>query len=570
MDDELQKQLLKKFSERFDRFNQKVLKELGDIIGSFKELIPKDAHKLAQQLKYNTTINDLMRELSKISGKSIKDIERILEKVVQDNIEFASVYYKAKGLKVPIYEESKDLQRIVNSMAKLSQNEFVNIAQTAGFKLLDSNKRPIFLNLKETYHRVIDEAVYAVTTGKESYNQQMRDLINQLADSGVRRMEYESGYTRRIDSAARMNVLDAIRQTSNECQKLFGEEFKADGIEIGNIQNNPAPDHEDIQGKQFSVEEFEKFQNHKECVDYQGRSYKAIKDHRERRNISQYNCRHTVLRIVLGVSNPLYSNEELQNIIDKNHVGVEIDGSQYTMYEASQLQRRLETEIRYAKEKQMLAEHAGDDELTVKSQQRVTQLKNKYEYFSKQANLAMKQDKTYIPNYKKRKIKESLSYFDMTQKWLEKATPNSHKVKDKNYFEYEDVKYEVDGKNVVLDYSKREKEIAKWLENTFGGEIYMLPRINYPKNIETPDYIFKKEYWDLKEITGNGKHTLDSALKKKKNQTQNFIFDISLSQMSIDCAQKQINLIMSSKDRQWVKKIIIKKNEIVKVYKKRD
>ena len=62
MDDELQKELLKKFSERFEQFNQRVLKELGDIIGSFKELIPKDAHKLAQQLRYNTTISDLIRE----------------------------------------------------------------------------------------------------------------------------------------------------------------------------------------------------------------------------------------------------------------------------------------------------------------------------------------------------------------------------------------------------------------------------------------------------------------------------------------------------------------------------
>lgn len=568
MDDELQKELLKKFSERFEQFNQRVLKELGDIIGSFKELIPKDAHKLAQQLRYNTTISDLIRELSKISSKSIKDIEKILKKVVEDNIEFASAYYQAKGLDIPIYEESKALQHIVISMAKLSQNEFVNIARTTGFKLLDSDRNPIFLSLEETYYRVIDEAVYAVTTGKDSYNQQMKSLLNQLADSGVRRMEYESGYTRRIDSAARMNVIDTIRQTSNECQRLFGKEFGADGVEI-TVENNPAPDHEDIQGRQFSHEEYQKFQNHEECRDYQGHLYKPIKNRRERRKISQYNCRHVANQIILGINRSIHSNEELQEIIDKNKLGVEIDGKRYTMYEASQLQRRIETEIRYAKEKQILAECAKDDELILKSQQRVTQLKNKYEYISKQANLAIKQEYTYVPNYKTRKIKESLPYDDVTQDWLDKAIPNSDKVKDAKYYEHEGIKYNVDGKNVVLDYSKKEKEIAEWLEKTFGGEIYMLPRINNPKNIETPDYIFKKEYWDLKEITGNGKHTLDSALKKKKNQSQNFIFDISLSKMNIEAAQRQIKLIMSSKDRQWVKKIIVKKNEVVKVHKKR-
>lgn len=165
---------------------------------------------------------------------------------------------------------------------------------------------------------------------------------------------------------------------------------------------------------------------------------------------------------------------------------------------------------------------------------------------------------------------KTLKYVDITKLLLNNATPNSNKVKDKNYFEVDNIKYKVDGKNVVLDYSEKEKNIAEWLENTFGGEIYMIPRINNPQGIETPDYLFRNEYWDLKEITGNGKHTLDSAIKKKKNQSRNFIFDISLSEMSVEEARKQINIIMSSKDRQWVKQIILKKDEIVKAYKKRD
>ena len=51
----------------------------------------------------------------------------------------------------------------------------------------------------------------------------------------------------------------------------------------------------------------------------------------------------------------------------------------------------------------------------------------------------------------------------------------------------------MDGKYIVLDYSKKEKEIAVWLEKNFGCEIYMIPRINIPENIKTPDYIFRGE-----------------------------------------------------------------------------
>lgn len=53
-------------------------------------------------------------------------------------------------------------------------------------------------------------------------------------------------------------------------------------------------------------------------------------------------------------------------------------------------------------------------------------------------------------------IKVQENYQDITEEWLKKATPNSHKVKSRNYFETRNrIKYFVDNKNVVLDYSKK-------------------------------------------------------------------------------------------------------------------
>lgn len=568
MSEELQEQLIKRFTNRFSKYNEKVLYELGQVIKQIGDVIPSDAYKLAQQLKYNTTIKDLEKELAKITGKSIKEVKIILEHIAEENISFAIPYYQARNLNVPIYEHHKELQRIVNSMVSLSSENLINISKNTGFKLLDINKKPLLLNLEETYQKVIDETVYAVTTGKDSYNQVTKNLLKQLASSGVRNIEYESGYSRRIDTAVRMNVLDSMRQVSNETSQQLGKEFGSDGIEIS-VHINPAPDHEIVQGHQFSDEDFKKFQSHLDCYDYKGNFISYKYDKHDRRAISEYNCYHYIFPIILGVSNPMYSDEQLHKIINNNHKGVEINGKHYTNYEVTQLQRNIETEIRKAKEQNIIASASGNQELMLSSQERITHLKNKYVQISKQINSTIDVDKIYVPGYKT--SKSNITKFeDITVEWLDKANPNSHKVLNRNYFEQNNIKYKVDGKNVVLDYSKNEKEIAGWLEKTFGGEIYMLPRVNNPKNIETPDYLFRKEYWDLKEITGNGKHTLDSAIKKKKNQSQNFIFDIGSSEMNIMEAEKQINKIMSSKDRQWVKKIIVKNNEIVKVYKKRD
>ena len=168
------------------------------------------------------------------------------------------------------------------------------------------------------------------------------------------------------------------------------------------------------------------------------------------------------------------------------------------------------------------------------------------------------------------KVAEKESYIDVTSIWINNAKPNSHKVKDKMYYKHNGVIYKVDNKYVVLDYSKKEREIAEWLENTFGGEIYMLPRINYPKEISTADYLFNGEKFDLKEINGNGKRILDNILKSKKKQANNFIIDISKSKIEIESIKYQINKIYNDTKRTWINIIIlIKNNELIKIYKRK-
>jgi hypothetical protein len=44
------------------------------------------------------------------------------------------------------------------------------------------------------------------------------------------RVEYASGYTRRLDSAVRMNVLDGVRQLNQGVRKITGEQFRGGWI----------------------------------------------------------------------------------------------------------------------------------------------------------------------------------------------------------------------------------------------------------------------------------------------------------------------------------------------------
>lgn len=389
IDEKLQEKLLSVFDKRFQDYNTKVLEELGNVIKQFKGLTPSQAYKFSQQLKYNTTIKELLDELSKISGLSVKDLKAILEKVAKENIGFADVYYKARGLEAPIYSKNKALQRLVSSVYSISGAEFKNIAKSTGFRLLDNNGKPLLLDIDKTYKYVIDKCVIAVSQGKETYQQSMRSTLKQLSSSGVRKIEYESGYSRRLDTSIRQNILDSMRQVSNESQQLFGKEFDSDGVEIS-VHLNPSPDHELVQGRQFSNEEFENFQNDRKAIDYTGMVFEPEFEGHDRRSISEYNCYHYIFSIVLGVSKPQYSNKQLQEIINNANKKTTFDGKEYTQYELTQLQRKIESAIREAKDTQILARASEDNELVLQSQTRITQLTTKYKQLCSVSSLPNK------------------------------------------------------------------------------------------------------------------------------------------------------------------------------------
>ena len=431
INEELQEKLLSVFDKRFENYNTKVLEELGNVIKQFKDLTPSQAYELGQQLKYNTTVKDLLNELSKISGLSVKDLKAILEKVARENINFADVYYKSRGLETPIYNENKALQRLVSSVYNISGAEFKNIAKSTGFRLLGDNGEPLLLDIDETYKYVIDKCVIAVSQGKETYQQSMRSTLKQLSDSGVRRIDYANNYSRRIDSSVRMNVLDAVREVSNQSQMLFGEEFGYNAVEVSH-HSNSAPDHSnnDIENGKFDIDghQFVKLDILKEQIKNGIEKEITLKDidevnHRVKckgkwyydfdyinnnlnRPVSTMSCYHYIFSVVLGVSRPQFTDKQLEEDKKKNNDGFEFEGKHYTFYDGEQLLNRIALEIRKNKDTQIMAKSSGDDDLILSSQTKITQLTTKYRQVVKASGLPNKlATKGWVPGYKRTSVK---------------------------------------------------------------------------------------------------------------------------------------------------------------------
>lgn len=205
--------------------------------------------------------------------------------------------------------------------------DYKNISKTRGF--LVNGK---FSTIRQQYISIVDKGITAVTTGTMDYNTAIRNAVVNMVDSGVRTVEFESGYSRRMDSQVRMNVLEGVRRLNMEMLDITSKEFGADGYEI-TAHSLCAPDHREIQGRQYSKEAYEKLN-------------KDLK-----RPIGTLNCKHIAIPIIIGVSSSTYSDKELDKIIDNSNKEVIYDDKVYTKYEASQYQRKLETKIRKEKEK---------------------------------------------------------------------------------------------------------------------------------------------------------------------------------------------------------------------------
>ena len=361
-------------AKNMEALNQYVVERICKRIQKIGSISPSDAHRLKSAIEYaGADIKAIQKELERITGLNAKALEAMFEDAAAENVDFANTYYKARGMAtLKDYTENAALRSFVDATKRTASDGVTNLSSTTmiGFK---SGKR--VLPLREYYIQTIDKAITFAQTGTVDYYTAMRSTVKEMARSGLRRVTFDSGYSRRLDSQVRMNLLDGVRQLNMHMLEQTGKEFGADGVEIS-AHALCAPDHQHIQGKQYSLAEFERLNRSLE------------------RPIGDLNCHHFTTPIVLGVSKPVYSASELREINKKSNAKVSYGGKTYTRYEASQRQRQLETAIRYAKDERDACVAAGDKLGATQARKKSSSLTAEYKRFSEAAGLTKRMERT--------------------------------------------------------------------------------------------------------------------------------------------------------------------------------
>ena len=282
----------------------------------YRELIASDLHQLQRLLNKAHTLNrkDIESMFREITDKAYSMGEEIAD--LKDTAISGKAAYRA--MVTPLLRQT---MRNYNAMSKSTTTDRV---------------------YRDTMRRMVNR----MTIDPERINrhQAMRQAVTQLAQEGVNYVKFDNkknAYTRRLDSSVRASLSGEMSQVVSAIQEKLGQEIDSDAIEIS-VETACAWDHLDCQGKIFTLENFEKLQAFEVAETIDGEKVQLGGS----RQIGQYNCRHMTSNFLIGISEPSFSKEELEKINKKNKDGIVFDGRKLALYDATQLQRQLETEQR--------------------------------------------------------------------------------------------------------------------------------------------------------------------------------------------------------------------------------
>lgn len=338
------------------------------------------SHGISQQ--------EIERAIRRTTNISEKKLTELLDDVVERNQRYYSELIDIADVTAP-----QTLLSIEDTYAIYEQTRqsFRNITQSMAF-LVDNGRT--LLAPARAYQWALDNAVLQVQGGAISYNQAIRYAVKQLADSGIRVAEYESGHRDQIDVAVRRAVMSGVNALCQRYSEQSMDYLETDLVEVSahigarNTGVGPA-NHESWQGGIYRWSEKPRSSkgDYPDFVETTGYGTGP--------GLGGWNCKHHYYSFVEGVSEPTYSKKDLEAMKGENRKFT-FEGKEYDGYSASQKQRQIERTVRKLKREQTAYKAAGLTEEYQAVTARIRRLNAEYKAFSEAAGLPMQRERMRV------------------------------------------------------------------------------------------------------------------------------------------------------------------------------
>lgn len=381
---ELLDALPEELAELFRSLEDTLLDEICSRLNLADQLNEVTVQDIRALRSHGIDLKDIEKAIRKTTGISESKLNKLLDDVVERNQKY---YTELIGLAHITQPETLVDAAEVAAIRAQTLDTFRNLTASMGF-LVDAGRT--MLPPAKAYQWALDNAAMQVQSGAISYNQAINTAVKQLADSGLKVVDYESGHRDQIDVAARRAVMTGVNQI---CAKYT--EQSAEYLETPYFEVSAHAGARDIPGKS-------PWSSHKawQGLVYSTRSndiYPSIYDVcglGAVDGLEGANCRHRRNVWVEGVSERTYTDEQLEHIDDG--LGCTFDGKTYTAYEATQMQRRVERQI--IKQKRFVTAYKASEQTDEyrAAKIKLTRLNSKYNAFSEAAKLPLQWERTKV------------------------------------------------------------------------------------------------------------------------------------------------------------------------------
>ena len=333
-------------------------------------------------------LKEIEKAISETSGISEKKLQKLLEEVVEKNQQYYNEVITLADVTKP---ETLVNAADIDAIKRQTLQEMRNITRTMAF-VVDAGRT--ILKPQKALTWALDAALLQVQSGSVSYNTAIASVVKQLADSGLRMVDYESGRSDQVDVAARRAVMTGVNQINQKYAEQSTEYLETDLVEtsahigarnIGNVPEN----HEMWQGKWYRWSEKPQTSTgeYPDFIETTGYGTGA--------GLGGWNCRHTFYPVVEGVSEATYSQADLDAMKGENRK-FKFEGQEYDGYTATQEQRSIERTIRKLKREETAYNAAGlhNKELAVSI--RIKRLSAKYKAFIRAAGLPEQRERMKV------------------------------------------------------------------------------------------------------------------------------------------------------------------------------
>lgn len=374
--------LPEELAELFRALEITLLDEICSRLKAADELNEVTVQDIRALRSHGIDLKSIEEAISKTAGISKQKLNSLLNDVVERNQKY---YTEVIDLAHVTQPETLVDVATVDAIKRQTHDTFRNLTASMGFLVGNTMLKPA-----RAYQWALDNAEMQIQSGAISYNQAINAVVKQLADSGLKVVDYESGHRDQVDVAARRAVMTGVSQICAKYTEQSAEYLETPYFEVSahsGARDVPGPSpwssHKEWQGKVYSTRSGDIYPN---IYDVCGLG--AVD------GLEGANCRHRRFPLVEGVSERTYTDEQLEHIDDG--LGCTFDGKSYTAYEATQMQRRVEREVRKLKREKAAYKAAGlrKEEQVVNI--RLRRVNAKYNAFSAAAGLPEQRERMKV------------------------------------------------------------------------------------------------------------------------------------------------------------------------------